>query len=371
MDDAEQALRDPHKVSPAHSLVRCSSLQLIDVKKAKPILILGAGWFGCHCAMTLRKLGLPFKIFDRTGEFFQGASSKNQNRLHLGFHYPRSYHTRQECAKGYLEFVSEYGFLTDVFSNNTYAVAKESLIDYTTYLHIYDFEAVPYKVVGYPRIPLTLDRSGFQGDFFIVQERFINPRKAAAYFESELSAYLAEDSSGDYAFTIDCTYGQMELPVGGYYELCLTLIYKANFSERCAVTVMDGSFFSIYPYCLDDNLYTLTHVGLTPLFSSSSIKEVRAFEKIFSEEALQKRREEMEKDVERYVPNLTSALTYDSYFLSIKCKWKGGDADRSLKYAYDDTRKSLSFCCGKITGIFAMQHTLESLLPNMMEFASD
>jgi hypothetical protein len=33
--------------------------------------------------MTLRKLGLPFKIFDRTGAFFTGASSKNQNRLHL------------------------------------------------------------------------------------------------------------------------------------------------------------------------------------------------------------------------------------------------------------------------------------------------
>jgi len=357
---------DPHQLAPARGLSHCSSVALIVVEGTKPILILGAGWFGCHCAMTLRKLGLPFRIFDRTGEFFQGASSKNQNRLHLGFHYPRSYHTRQECALGYTEFVSQYGFLTEAFPNNIYAVAKDSLIDYTTYLHIFEFEAVPYKVVGYPRVPLSLERKCFQGDFFVVEERFINPRKAAHYFNEELKASLVSDPSGNYAFTIDCTYGQKDPPAGGYFELCLTLVYKATFDERCAITVMDGNYFSIYPYCTDENLYTLTHVAYTPLFSAKHIKQIRMFADSFSNDDLAKRRELMERSVEGYVPNLKSALTYHDYFLSVKCKWEGGDADRSLKYSFDENRKVLSFCCGKITGIFAMQHTLESLLPNLV-----
>ena len=364
MDPPESS--DSQRQAPA-GFSRCGSQLFIDVQESKPILILGAGWFGCHCALTLRKLGLPFRIYDRSGEFFQGASSKNQNRLHLGFHYPRSYHTRQECAHGYTEFMKEYSFLTEAFPNNIYAVAKESLIDYTTYLHIFEFESVPYKVVGYPKIPVALERSRFQGDFFIVEERFINPRKAAQYFESELSEYLVPDSSGSFAFTIDCTYGQKEPPAGGYYELCLTLVYKANFEARCAITVMDGSFFSIYPYCTDENLYTLTHVALTPLFTSKNIKQVRSHGEKLTAEDIEKRRAQMEADVERYVPNLRTAFTYDSHFLSIKCKWEGGDADRSLKYTYEEDKKVLQFCCGKITGIFSMQQTLESLFPNMLK----
>ena len=61
----------------------------------KKIAIIGAGWFGCYIGYDLIKSGYEVKIFEKEKEIFSGASGYNQNRLHLGFHYPRSYRTIQ------------------------------------------------------------------------------------------------------------------------------------------------------------------------------------------------------------------------------------------------------------------------------------
>lgn len=54
------------------------------------IAIIGAGWFGCLIADELLKRNYKVRIFERENEIFNNASGNNQNRLHLGFHYPRS-----------------------------------------------------------------------------------------------------------------------------------------------------------------------------------------------------------------------------------------------------------------------------------------
>jgi hypothetical protein len=60
------------------------------------------------------------------------------------------------------------------------------------------------------------------------------------------------------------------------YELCLSLIYNGNVNY--AITVMDGLFFSIYPYT-NENKYTVTDVEYTPLFTSSNFNNLLLFEK--------------------------------------------------------------------------------------------
>ena len=72
------------------------------------ILIIGAGWYGCHLATVLLKRGIYVYIVDKSNDFFQGSSSKNQNRLHLGYHYPRSDDTITECKEGYTQFCEQY-----------------------------------------------------------------------------------------------------------------------------------------------------------------------------------------------------------------------------------------------------------------------
>ena len=65
------------------------------------IAIIGAGWFGCHIGHELLKEGHKVTIFEREKELFNGASGNNQNRLHLGYHYPRSNLTRVQSKKGF------------------------------------------------------------------------------------------------------------------------------------------------------------------------------------------------------------------------------------------------------------------------------
>ena len=94
------------------------------------IIVIGAGWFGCHIADALSHQH-DIRVMEVKQDIFQGTSGHNQNRLHLGFHYPRSHQTRM-CAKhGYAKFLKQYGHLCESIDENIYAIAsKESLLDF-------------------------------------------------------------------------------------------------------------------------------------------------------------------------------------------------------------------------------------------------
>ena len=71
------------------------------------VAVAGAGWFGCHIASELIQGGHEVVVFEASDDVFTGASGINQNRLHLGFHYPRSYETREQSRDGFQLFVDE------------------------------------------------------------------------------------------------------------------------------------------------------------------------------------------------------------------------------------------------------------------------
>ena len=112
---------------------------------ANSIAIIGAGWYGCHVATYLIDNGYLVDIYDGN-HIFYGSSSKNQNRLHLGFHYPRSKKTRSLCKNGFDLFKSKYQNCLEKINNNYYYVANESIIDFDTYCGIFSYENIPYKI---------------------------------------------------------------------------------------------------------------------------------------------------------------------------------------------------------------------------------
>ena len=60
--------------------------------------------------LSLKNKGFSIKIFEKNA-IFSTASSNNQNRLHLGFHYPRSALTRAQSSRG-LKF---FKFLSTIY----------------------------------------------------------------------------------------------------------------------------------------------------------------------------------------------------------------------------------------------------------------
>ena len=71
----------------------------MQTKKKHKIAIIGAGWFGCHIGSELKKKNLEISIFEKEDDIFKNGSGNNTNRLHLGFHYPRSKKTRKILSK--------------------------------------------------------------------------------------------------------------------------------------------------------------------------------------------------------------------------------------------------------------------------------
>ena len=53
------------------------------------VAVIGCGIFGAEIAIRAKSLGLSVSVYEANNDILSGASANNQNRLHLGFHYPR------------------------------------------------------------------------------------------------------------------------------------------------------------------------------------------------------------------------------------------------------------------------------------------
>ena len=93
--------------------------------EGRRIAVVGAGIFGCTVALALAEAGARVSVFERLREILGGASGNNQNRLHLGFHYPRSIETARQSDRGYGPFVAAFPGAIARGYPNAYFIADE------------------------------------------------------------------------------------------------------------------------------------------------------------------------------------------------------------------------------------------------------
>lgn len=355
------------------------------------LLIAGGGWYGCHLATVLLELGHQVTILLKGGLLFDGSSAKNQNRLHLGYHYPRSNKTRLECQRGFTEFMRQYGHVTNHVGRNIYLVAEDSLVDFDTFCLIYK-DSAEFELIKLEDVPL-INSDRFQGAI-LCEERVIDYNKARRHFEGVLAGtniiyqcstqeiiqvddkYVLRGQS--YDCLIDCTYGQATIPkeVASppvLYELCLTLIYQltSQLDPDFALTVMDGNFFSLYPvqYDTDHSYYTLTDVAKTPCFASKNIQEIESYKSSLTSEQIAQQKKIIEDRVLEYLPEFNSHFKYVDFWLSCKTKFNNGRnaaADRSVSVT--QSNNFIQVFGGKITGILdAVPLVIQTIPPILTE----
>lgn len=349
------------------------------------VLILGCGIYGCHAAMTLKSQNITFKMADINNNFFTGSSSKNQNRLHLGFHYPRSYYTRTECKNGFKQFIDYYSHVLEDIPDNYYFIEKKSLIDLQTYRNIYKYEEIAYKdtCIDQIKLPFKYNDYKFQGAIK-TDEKYINFNKLSDYFRSNLEEYLIPDfkfenlsyetkpikyNDLEFDLILDCTYLQAKFknfpqkPDDIFYELCVSFLYKqVNPSPLFGFTVMDGEFFSLFPYDSKNNIYSLTDVKRTPLAKCWCFEKAQYNKENFIKQQflIDEVRSEFEQNVNQYIPNFTNDFIFVDYYLSFKTKKKLNTDDRSL--IYECSNNIHRFAGGKLTGIFTMEKIIKSII---------
>lgn len=327
--------------------------------------ILGAGWYGCHAALVLQRLGVSVTILDREG-IFAGASSKNQNRLHRGYHYPRSIETIEECRTGHGKFLASYGDCVTAFPQNYYLIHKDSKVSLDAYREIFR----GWSHTEHPISELGMRAENIEAIMFAVDEKFIDSGAAKKRMERDLASVLMLQDSPrieirdsdilvdgvSYDFVLNCTNNQyvpVPIPYSPTYETVASFLYTATDSPfPRGLTLMDGPFFSLFPYDITQKVYTLTHVVHSVLARGPVGNEVRC--------DIDDARAAAEADVRKVFPTLLDGLVYTGYFTSKKTKYEFVTDDRSIRTFRQG--RYLSVSGGKITGIFEMEPILRKML---------
>jgi len=327
------------------------------------ICIIGGGWVGCHLAIKFRN-DHDVSIYEKNVKLFEETSFNNQNRLHLGYHYARSYRTRKLCYDTFQKFLNEYGFLTKSIINNWYCVDnKKSIIDYRTYLQIFN---------DYQHDEVDNIFKNVEG-IINTKEKQIDFKSAYNYFNNELNSIhiqkeiLKKDLkalSKKYDMVIDCTNNHLEhkYKKNSFFETTVSYIYeKIKETPFDAITMVDGPFFSIYPY--KNNLYTITDVEFTPLKTFKTSKPIKKYNEAISKtKFLLNNSKNIEKKILKYYPEFLESFRYNGYFLSTKSKTVNSSDDR---YPIINKNKNIYYCfTGKIQGIFIIEDYIRNEINN-------
>lgn len=313
------------------------------------IAIVGGGWVGCHLAKNLRKVH-DVVLFDKHERLFLETSYNNQNRLHKGFHYARNSKTRELCEHTFNQFCDDYKEVVVDVPNNYYCVPfNSSIIDFGT------FEKIFHDYTFHLRSTKLQNVEGCVA----VDEKYIDFKKAHEYFNNTLGDIFVQkdiesldDLKDEFDVVINCTNNHIPDPscTTAFYELTITLLYdKHKHTEFGALTLVDGEFFSIYPY--QDTTYTVSDVTNTPIKRFNSVTELRDFQ--VTEDIVKEKIKQFEDKIMFFYPQFKDDFSYSGYFLSTKAKFVSESANR---YPFLSQQDNVINCfTGKIQGIYVIE----------------
>lgn len=227
------------------------------------IRVIGAGFYGCHIAVSLLADGHDIVIHEIKDKIFGGASGSIPARIHQGFHYPRSKKTRLACQEHSIDFMSVYGKFTRSVSTNIYAIAdNHSMVDYWQYVDTLKDEIEFIEID-----PAHYNLQNVEGAL-LTKERHIVTDDVITYFEDVLASHIyynkpagkLDDSEFD--LTIDASFCANDSAGIDRYEPCVVGLLSGP--TNTAVTIMDGPFASIYPWNEKQNLSSISSAKWTP-----------------------------------------------------------------------------------------------------------
>ena len=324
------------------------------------VAVIGAGWFGCHIAMELAGMGADLSIFEAEHDIFLGASGCNQNRLHLGFHYPRSYRTREQSKDGFERFMASYPGLSSSVRENVYAIGeRHSFLDFETYLQVMEASGLEFLLRDPKDFGLVRTTGGLS-----CGERLLDTKKARLFFRKELESQLRSGTrvynlesfptgvkvNGEpFDIVVNCTWCafQPDRFPELYFEPCLMFLYKGE-PDHPAITIMDGPFFSIFPY--EDGLYTVTSVTHTPLGRFPTFEQARECLNGANSHSVDNLKSVIQCEVERHYPGFLDRFQYLDAIPAIKCK--PPDATGSRVCIVDERDRVIQVVSGKIDSMF-------------------
>ena len=347
------------------------------------IAIIGAGWYGCHAALELKKRGYEVVIFEKSPQIFSGISGTFGIRLHVGPHYPRSKGTREYCQANFLKFKAHYPELVNQHEYSIYAMGdidsdgKPSKVNAETFdVVCQEFNhksQIKPEDYGHTNLVTAHDLeepSMTLGDplrhFF--QNKLAQAEIEIRYnFEVNDIAYdnknvVIDNQQFDYVVNASSFKAHVPptLPRGlsHVYQPCLALVYKdkhPSSDKPISFIAMDGWFPCLMPYLDGDhNKYIMTHGKWTILDSclehSDAQEVLNDVDDHFVNTYLRPR---CEKEMSRFFPSFKERFEYQEFKGSIIAKPVTNTEFRSAITFYEKDKKMIHIIPGKVSCIFS------------------
>jgi hypothetical protein len=258
----------------------------------KKIAVVGAGIFGCSIALELSKFGYEVDLYDCESDIMLRASKNNHNRIHYGYHYPRSVETARQSLEGLISFYSIFGTaIVDGFPNFYMISTDDSKVTTEEYKEFCLQSGLSYSL-EFPDSSLInreLIDSSFKVEEPIFDWTILQRIAKTNLLNSSVRFFLNTDfrsTTLSYDFVVNSSFaGLNEVntflgadSVSMKYQNVVVPIFKHNMS-KIGLTVMDGPFCSLMPKGKEQNLFLLYHVKESLMLDD--ISEVEIVDRIF------------------------------------------------------------------------------------------
>ncbi len=247
----------------------------------KRIAIVGAGFFGVGAALILSR---KFKVdlYEKDKDILNGASSSNQLRFHLGYHYPRSVKTLSEVQKSNKDFISFYGKNIFGKTKNYYGVAqKGSKTSYSNYISFLNKNKLSYKKINLhelQNIKGSISSAEENINIFKIKKIIKKKLKNSKNINLKLKQILTKKNLNFYDKVIVATYEKNNLTLKKLGKK-VNKKYKFELVEKTVVKlpqkfnnksymIIDGQFL-----CLDPYVGTKYHLLSSNKYSKIEIKK--------------------------------------------------------------------------------------------------
>lgn len=261
------------------------------------IAVIGGGIFGALVSSELARRNASVTLFERNTKLMNGASLNNQNRLHLGYHYPRDDNTALQCIKGFNRFKEAFpNCVSDNFNNHYYISSRDSKVSMHEYEEFCSRVGLPFAQID-QNFDLNIRNveGGISTEELVYDSKLLaleitkllsnkkvnilcnhNISKVNKLSNKKFSLEVDANEVGIFDNVINCTYANynkfnktLGIPSQMLqYEYTLVPIIKW-LDRPVGITIMDGSFMTVLPYGLSSKslLYHVEHTVIKTEFS--------------------------------------------------------------------------------------------------------
>lgn len=340
------------------------------IKETKKIAIIGGGFYGCYLAYKLlkeKKINLSIDIFEKNTDLLQEAASNNQWRLHLGYHYPRSNKTIEQCVIGAKKFTSDFKKFISYPKYNLYLIHNNSKTSFNEFVKIFKKFKLNFKKFDIKKLKVIKNIDEYSGALntkegvikFDKLNQYLKKKiksNCKVYLNTKVKKIISSNSNvidsknntyGKYNFILNCTYINPNLSNKNKfsikYEIAGMVEMNNIIQKNIALTIMDGNYVSIYPR--RQNTVSLSSVKFTPIKKFKNISYIDKYKKI------------IKKNKKKYTNKIINDLK-KYFYLNIKKKKRDLIITTKVKIKNDffDQRTALikkdknvfHILCGKI-----------------------